>query len=212
MGVNMVVKGIGGIGNLRLILLIVLFGALSFNTSAVAQRSRKVEKSRAQEPGDTIKINSSLVAVPVSVTDAEGRPVRNLTAGDFRLEEEGKAQQVVTLGAPGKSPVEISLLFDISGSISDLFPFQQQAASRFLGEVLKPNDAVSIFTIGATPKLVRSRVVGVKKAVAATMAIEPTKEATAFYDTVVEAAQYLSKTAESGSRRVIVVISDGEDM
>src|SRR5215510_14384269 len=144
MGVNMIVKGIGMIGNVRLILLIVLFGALSLNTSAVAQRSRKVEKSRAQEPGDTIRINSSLVEVPISVTDAAGRPVRNLTAEDFQLEEEGKAQQVITLGAPGKSPVEIALLFDISASIFDLFPFQRRAASRFLGEVLRPNDAVSI--------------------------------------------------------------------
>ncbi|MGH9765946.1 MAG: VWA domain-containing protein [Blastocatellia bacterium] len=203
------------LGNLRHILLIVLFGALSLHPTspaATAQRSRKVEKSPAQEPGEIIKINSNLVAVPVSVTDAAGQPVRNLTAEDFRLEEEGRAQQVVTLGEPGKTPVEIALLFDISGSVFDRFEFQRQAAIRFLKEVLKPNDAVSIFTIGMRPKLVRSRVVGVKKAVAAAMAINPSKEATAFFDTVVEAVQYLSKTAQPGSRRVIVVISDGEDL
>ena len=59
--------------------------------------------------------------------------------------------------------------------------------------------------------MVRPRVVGVDNAVAAALAVNPTKEATAFFDTVVEAAQYLGKTAEPGSRRVIVVISDGED-
>jgi len=53
--------------------------------------------------------------------------------------------------------------------------------------------------------------VGSDRAVAAALAVNPTKEATAFFDTVVEAAQYLGKTAEPGSRRVIVVISDGED-
>jgi Ca-activated chloride channel family protein len=43
------------------------------------------------------------------------------------------------------------------------------------------------------------------------MAIEPTKEPTAFFDTVVEAARYLSNVARPNSRRVLVVLSDGED-
>src|SRR5262245_21111989 len=203
------------IKNFRRILLIILFGVLSLHLSIwapTAQRSNKVRKSMEQDSVETIKINSSLVAVPVSVTDAAGRPVRNLTAEDFLLEEEGKRQQVVTLDNPGKSPVEIALLFDITGSVYDLFQFQRKAALRFLKEALKPNDAVSIFTIGVRPKLVRSRVIGVNKAIAAAQAIEPTKEATSFFDTVVEAAQYLDKTAAPGARRVIVVISDGEDM
>ncbi|MBO0725239.1 MAG: VWA domain-containing protein [Blastocatellia bacterium] len=180
-------------------------------TPATGQSPKKNENPPAEEQSETIKINSSLVAVPVSVTDASGEPVRNLIAEDFQVEEEGKSQQVVALGEPGKTPVELALLFDVSGSVFERFQFQQQAASRFLKEVLKPNDATSIFTIGLRPKLVQSRVVGVDKAVEAAMAVSPTKEATAFFDTVVEAAQYLSKTAESGSRRAVVVISDGED-
>jgi Ca-activated chloride channel family protein len=39
----------------------------------------------------------------------------------------------------------------------------------------------------------------------------PTKEGTAFFDTVGDAAKYIGKTAEPGTRHVIVVISDGED-
>jgi Ca-activated chloride channel homolog len=175
------------------------------------QSPKKNETPPTEDQTETIKINSSLVAVPVSVTDASGEPVRNLTADDFEVEEEGKSQQVVSLGEPGKTPVELALLFDVSGSVFEKFQFQQQAASRFLKEVLKPNDAASVFTIGLRPKLVYPRVVGSDSAVAAALAVNPTKEATAFFDTVVEAAQYLGKTAEPGSRRVIVVISDGED-
>ena len=163
------------------------------------------------EEGAVIKINSSLVVVPVSVTDAAGQPVRNLTADDFQLEEEGQAQQLVTLGEPGKTPVELALLFDASGSVRERFHFEQQAASRFLKNVLKPNDAASIFSIGLEPKQVRVRTLRLEEAVAGVMAIEPTKEMTAFFDTVVDAAHYLSKTAEPGTKHVMVVISDGED-
>ncbi|HKQ77047.1 MAG TPA: hypothetical protein VJ810_25350 [Blastocatellia bacterium] len=58
---------------------------------------------------------------------------------------------MVALGEPGKTPVELALLFDVSGSVFQRFQFQQQAASRFLKEALKPNDATSIFTIGLSP-------------------------------------------------------------
>jgi Ca-activated chloride channel family protein len=150
--------------------------------------------------------------VPVSVTDAVGRPVCNLTARDFQLEENGMPQQIVSLGDPGEAKVEIALLFDITASVYSLFQFERQAALRFLLREIKPNDAVSIFTIGVRPRLVRPRAVGVDRAVNAAMAIEPTKEPTAFFDTVAEAARYLSETAAPGSKRVVVAISDGEDM
>jgi Ca-activated chloride channel homolog len=203
------------IGKLRRSLLIALFGALTLYSSGVAQQSRRLHKSQApelQDMGETIKIDSSLVEVPVSVTDAAGRPVRNLTARDFQLEENGRLQQIVSLGDPGEAQVEIALLFDITASVFSLFQFERQAALRFLQEALKPNDAVSIFTIGIRPRLVRSRAVGIGKAIQAAMGIEPTKEPTAFFDTVAEAARYLSRTAAPGARRVVVVISDGEDM
>jgi VWFA-related protein len=200
------------IGKLRRNLLIALLGALTLHSYVIAQQPNKNRKSPAQEVGETIKIDSSLVEVPVSVTDAAGRPVRNLTAVDFRLEENGRLQQIVSLGDPGEARVEIALLFDITASVFDLFQFERQAALRFLQEALKPRDAVSIFTIGIRPRLIRSRAVGIDKAIRAAMTIEPTKEPTAFFDAVAEAARYLSRTAAPGAKRVVVVISDGEDM
>ena len=43
------------------------------------------------------------------------------------------------------------------------------------------------------------------------MTIEPTEESTAFFDSVVAAARYLDDHANPGVRRVMVIISDGED-
>ncbi|MBI1745843.1 MAG: VWA domain-containing protein [Acidobacteria bacterium] len=158
-----------------------------------------------------IRVNSTLVLVPVSVTDANGQAVRDLTAADFRLEDEGREQTTTLLGEPGKTAIELAILFDVSGSIHDRFQFEQQVAAQFLKVVLKPNDSVSVFSIGMTPKLVQPRTRDNAAAMNGLLRIQPTKEATAFYDAVADAAQYLRKTAQPGTRRVQVVISDGED-
>src|SRR5262245_45631713 len=151
------------IRKLRLNLLIALFGALTLHSSVIAHQLKTPRKSAAQDSGETIRIDSSLVEVPVSVTDAAGRPIRNLTARDFQLEENGRPQQIVSLGDPGETQIEIALLFDITASVYDLFKFERQAALRFLQEALKHNDAVSIFTIGIRHRLIRSRAVGIDK-------------------------------------------------
>ena len=73
-------------------LLIALFGALTLQSFVIARPSTILQNHQAQEVGETIKIDSSLVEVPVSVTDAAGRPVYNLTARDFQLVENGQLQ------------------------------------------------------------------------------------------------------------------------
>jgi Ca-activated chloride channel family protein len=175
-------------------------------------RPKPPEQKPAPEPeAEPIRIDTNLVAVPVSVTDAQGNPIRNLKAEDFRLEEEGAPQQVQTLGEPGKTPVELALLFDVSRSVRNRFDFEREAAGRFLREVFKSGDAVSVFSIGSAPKLSVQRTDSVGNAIAGTTAIEPTEEATAFFDTVVRAARHLDANANPGSRRVMVALSDGED-
>ncbi|MGA9769689.1 MAG: VWA domain-containing protein [Blastocatellia bacterium] len=168
-------------------------------------------KEPVQEQDDSIRLSSRLVMVPVSASDAAGQPVRDLKTEDIVIEEEGQPQRVVALGEPGKTPVEIAMLFDLSGSTHGQFAFEQQAAVQFIKEVLKPGDAMSLFSIGITSKIVRARSVGGQDSIAGLMAMQPMKEPTAFFDTVVEAAHYLDKTADAGSRRVLIVISDGEE-
>jgi Ca-activated chloride channel family protein len=180
-------------------------------TPAVQAPLPKTEPAQQKDQGEVLRISSNLVAVPVSVTDASGQPVSDLKAQAFQLEEDGKPQEVVTLGEPGKTPVELALLIDVSGSVFERFQFQQQAAAQFLREVLKPTDAASVFSIGIMPKLLLPRTTGVENVVRGVMNLRPTNEPTAFFDSIAEAARYLGKTADPGSRRVLVVISDGED-
>jgi Ca-activated chloride channel homolog len=134
-----------------------------------------------------------------------------LTAEDIVIEEEGKPQKIVSLGEPGQTPVDIAMLVDVSGSVQGKFALQQQAAVQFIKEVLKPKDGVSIFSIGITPKMVKERTTSSEEAITGLLAIAPLKEPTALFDTIAEAVRYTDKTADPGSRRVLVVISDGEE-
>ena len=184
--------------------------------SRIRQEQQPSPQARpAQEPAqkqeETIHLSSRLVLVPISASDSSGQPVKGLRSDDIIIEEDGRRQQVISLGEPGKVPVDIALLLDVSGSTQKQFAFEQQAAVRFIGDVLKTSDAVSLFSIGRTPQLVKARTSGREEAVAGLMSIGPLNEPTAFFDSIVEAAEYLDKTADSGSRRVLVVISDGEE-
>lgn len=91
------------------------------------------------------------------------------------------------------------------------FPFEQRAAAGFLKMVLKPGDSVSVFSIAAGPKQIQPQTSDRQLAESAIMSLQPTQEQTAFFDTVVRAAQYLAGHASPGSRRVLLAVSDGED-
>jgi Ca-activated chloride channel family protein len=163
---------------------------------------------------EVITVNSNLVVVPASVTDASGAPVQGLKASDFQLEEEGRAQTVAQVGDAEQVPLDIAILFDVSSSVSqkNFFEFQQQAAARFLKEVLKPTDRAAVITITRVPRLVQSLTSAeVATAKLTTIPAASAAEPTAFYDTVSFAAKYLAENAPGRHRRVLLVISDGDD-
>jgi Ca-activated chloride channel homolog len=171
-------------------------------------------KPPEQEVLDVVRVTSNLVMVPVSVTDQQGNPVQGLTKPDFRLVEEGKQQEIAEIGDPQQVPLAIALLFDVSSSVSakGFFASQQTAAATFLRLVMKPADKAAIFTITGDATLVQP--LASAETSAAKMLTIPaatTPVPTAFYDTVIAAAKYLQANAPSNYRRVIVVLSDGDD-
>lgn len=163
---------------------------------------------------DVIKTTSNLVMVPVSITDQTGQAVQGLKVADFRLLEEGKQQEISGIGDPEQVPLAIALLFDISSSTSQkgFFASQQKAAATFLRLVMKPADKAAIFTITGKPEVVQP-LSSADASAAKMLSIPPAVSSvpTAFYDTVAAAAKYLTDNAPSNYRRVIVVLSDGDD-
>ena len=162
------------------------------------------------EEEEVIKVNSRLVVVPVSVVNSNGEPVLGLSIPDFRLAEEGRAQVIESIGSADSVPLEIALLFDVSASTDSMFKFQQETAAKFLLEVLRTDDRATIFTVGQRPVVVQSRDTA-ERSVIAVKSITPTKEQTAFYDSLRAATEHLTKNSPQGRRKVLVIISDGED-
>ncbi|HEV7746362.1 MAG TPA: VWA domain-containing protein [Pyrinomonadaceae bacterium] len=163
---------------------------------------------------EVIKVSSNLVMVPVSVVDATGAAVRGLQVSDFRLEEEGREQQITEIGNPDEVPLDIVILFDVSSSVSQkgFFEFQQSAAASFLKQVLKPVDRAAVFTISDAPKLFSPLApADVTAAKILSIPAATTPVPTAFYDTVMAASKYLMDNSAERHRRVILVISDGDD-
>jgi Ca-activated chloride channel family protein len=171
-------------------------------------------KPPTDEVLEVVRVSSNLVMVPVSVTDANSQPVQGLQVSDFRLEEEGRQQEIAEIGDPEQVPLDIAVLFDVSSSVSQkgFFVFQQEAAAAFLKQVMKPVDKAAIFTITDRATLLQplaSAEIAAAKVLTIPAATSPVP--TAFYDTVSAAAKYLNENSPGRHRRVIVVLSDGDD-
>ena len=191
-------------------LVLSLIFATCISVAATGQTPTPTPKSLSSDEGQVIKVDSRLVVVPVAVTDANGQAVQGLKADDFRIAEEGRPQKVDNVSPAEQVPLEIVLLFDVSASTDAMFRFEQETAAKFLQDVLRPIDRATIFSIGAAPKLVQPRDTAAKS-IESIRSIVPTKEQTAFYDSLSAASSYLRNNAPEGTRRVVVVISDGED-
>jgi Ca-activated chloride channel family protein len=175
---------------------------------------QKSDDAAIGEDDEIVRVTSNLVVVPVSVTDERGEPVQGLKATDFRLEEEGRAQEIAQVGDAEQVPLDIAILFDVSSSVMGKIAFglQQESAAGFLKQVLKPVDRAAIITIADKPTIVQPLTsADAASAKLQTIPAATTSVPTAFYDAVSFAADYLAKNAPGSRRRVILVISDGDD-
>ena len=71
------------------------------------------------EAGDVIKVNTTLVTLPVSVTDRNGRYIPNLKKEDFRLWEEGVEQATQAIAAAPMANRRIIFMVVVSNRIVD---------------------------------------------------------------------------------------------
>ena len=160
---------------------------------------------------DIIRVSTNLVTLPVSVTDSEGRAITDIDSQQFLIREDGRPETVSKVAAAGQSPLQLALLFDLSGSVNPRFQFEQEAAIRFLEKVWKPGDAISVIAFSEQPHLRLNASNSIADAFQILWELKPSEGPTAFFDSVALSAKILQKTAGLGMRQSVVALSDGED-
>ena len=92
--------------------------------------------------GDVLRVETSLVTVPVSVLDRQGRFVPNLKREDFHVFENGVEQEVAYF-EPAEKPFTVALVLDTSASTHFHLQDIREAAIAFARQ-LRPQDRVLI--------------------------------------------------------------------
>src|SRR5437762_4356324 len=92
--------------------------------------------------GDVVRVNTTLVTVPVSVLDRQGRFVPNLRREDFSVFENG-AEQSIAYFEPSEKPFTVALLLDTSASTHFHLSDIREAAIAF-AKKLRPQDRVIV--------------------------------------------------------------------
>jgi VWFA-related protein len=92
--------------------------------------------------GDVVRVNTTLVSIPVSVMDRNGRFIPDLRQQDFQIYEDG-VQQRVAYFASVEKPFTVALVIDTSGSTQFRLEEIQDAAIAFVNQ-LRPDDRVIV--------------------------------------------------------------------
>lgn len=92
--------------------------------------------------GDVVRVDTTLVSLPVSVMDRDGKYIPNLGKEDFRVWEDGVEQRVAYFASTEK-PFTVALLIDTSGSTRFKLEEIQDAAIAFV-EQLRADDRVMV--------------------------------------------------------------------
>ena len=160
------------------------------------------------EEDDVIKVDSTLVPIPVSVLDTSGRAVTNLKLDDFELRIDGKIQEISDL-ARSETPIRLAMLFDNSSSVVIAREFEKDAAIKFFRRVIRPEqDLAALFSVATVTRLEQPFTKNISSLTHAIESFPPPVGATALLEGIILAADYLSGVP---GRRVIVIVSDGDD-
>ena len=87
-----------------------------------AQRPRQVFPKTEPQPDEVLKVDTDLVSLDVVANDAEGRPIRNLKQGDFKVYLDNVEQPLAFFQVEQRSgeprPLAVVFALDISGSMT----------------------------------------------------------------------------------------------
>jgi Ca-activated chloride channel homolog len=198
------VKGTNGIGNrmLRSVFLSIV--------ATAALGSAAVQDPASEAPALRFSVNVDLVALPVTVRDAKGRTVSDLSQQDFEVFE-GGVRQSIRVFRHEDIPVTVGLVIDHSSSMRPKMGEVVEAARTFVRES-NPEDEMFVVNFN---EHVRA---GLPDAVPFTNRADRLESAilrapfdgqTALYDAMFDALQRAG--AGRREKKALILISDGGD-
>jgi Ca-activated chloride channel family protein len=158
-------------------------------------------------PGDVVSVDTTEVMFPVTVRDANGRLINDLTRNDFRVFEDNSLQPLSDL-ALRQVPVDVILMVDASSSVASNLEDFRRAARGFAAR-LAEDDRISLIKFDDRIELLQDWTKSRFQLQRALTRIEPGMF-TRFNDALLLASrEQFSDVAKS--RRAVIVLSDGID-
>lgn len=176
------------------------------------QRPQQQQQGQTPAPpeevdaGDIVKVNTTLVTIPVSVMDRDGRYVPNLLKDDFRIWEDGVEQEVAFFQSVDK-PFSVVLMLDTSPSTQFRLEDIQNAAIDFVNQ-LRPDDRVMVVSFNDDIKIL-SEFTTDRAKLRRVIERAHTGDGTRLYDAVDMVMN--QQLARVQGRKAIVLFTDGVD-
>ena len=158
-----------------------------------------------------IRSRVTLVQVPCTVAAPDGTEVRGLSQSDFRLYEDGSAQEIASFDASA-TPASIVLVIDASPSIFRELA-EMRGAARSLAENLSPADEIAVVSFSSEAHLLlpfsKNRVLLDRAIDSRYLASVENSSESRIYESVYLSARELFQ-GRTG-RKAMVVLTDGQD-
>ena len=159
------------------------------------------------DEGDVVRVDTTLVTVPVSVLDRQGRFIPNLKREDFSISENG-VEQAIAYFEPAEKPFTVALLLDTSASTHFHLSEIREAAIEFAKQ-LRPQDRVLVVSFNDEVLLLTEATNDLSLIESVIEVNANTGSSTRLYDAVdLTIRERLNKIK---GRKAIVLFTDGVD-
>lgn len=158
-----------------------------------------------------LEINVVQVPLLVTVTDNKGQLVSTLGKESFKLYEGNRPQKIDSFSRDADLPLSIALLIDQSSSAQDQLEFERAAAMEFFSNTLKRGkDRAMVIGFASDAQLLVEFTDDLDKLSGGLQKLSA-GGGTAVYDTLFLAAQDRLSREDGERRKLIILISDGDD-
>ena len=154
----------------------------------------------------TIRVDTNLILVPVSVNDSLNRPVTGLERENFRVFED-KVEQQIAQFAMDDEPVAVGLVFDTSGSMGSKLQRSRLAAAQFF-KTSNPEDEFFLVEFDNSPRL-EIPLTKDSGQIENQLTFSRSKGSTALLDAIYLALHEMKRSKKN--KKALLVISDGGD-